>query len=211
MIRFLTVFLFCFTIVSCGDDKPVKEIDVDTPEVVVTDSADFITDTIVNSNGDKIVVRHDCSILRKKIPADSSLDQLQYDLSELRYCVDSFDFRYVVPNLLTSWLSEERVKGNGNVTYGDFKKHLEEFKTTESYYLLHVQITTLDSLRSIPFDASKLQSMKPTFGKLGMTEPEWNAFSGFARTYPVPPKVVFTWGDMMEAFESYYSQYNESH
>jgi len=211
MIRFLSIFGLSLFFISCGEDKPKDTVIVDTPEVVIADSSDFISDTIVDASGKQVIIKHDCSILRKRIPADSSLDQLQYDLSELRYCVDSFDFRYVVPNLLTSWLSEERVKGNTKITYGDFKKHLEEFKTTESYYLLHVQVTTLDSLRSIPFDANKLPTMKPTFGKLGMTEPEWNAFSGFARTYPVPQKEVFTWGDMMEAFESYYSQYNESH
>ena len=211
MIRFLSIFALSLFLSSCGDDEPKDKVAVDTAEVVIADSADFVSDTIVDASGKQIIVKHDCSILRKRIPADSSLDQLQYDLSELRYCVDSFDFRYVVPNLLSSWLSEERVKGNNNITYGDFKKHLEEFKTTESYYLLHVQVTTLDSLRSIPFDASKLPTMKPTFGKLGMTEPEWNAFSGFARTYPVPQKEIFTWGDMMEAFEAYYSQYNESH
>ncbi|MFM2018957.1 MAG: hypothetical protein RL007_2613 [Bacteroidota bacterium] len=211
MIRFLSIFALSLFFISCGEDKPKEKVTVDTPEVVIADSADFISDTIVDASGKQVIIKHDCSILRKRIPADSSLDQLQYDLSELRYCVDSFDFRYVVPNLLTSWLSEERVKGNTKITYGDFKKHLEEFKATESYYLLHVQVTTLDSLRSIPFDAAKLPSMKPTFGKLGMTEPEWNAFSGFARTYPLPQKEVFTWGDMMEAFESYYSQYNESH
>lgn len=211
MIRFLSIFALSLFLISCGDDEPKDKVAVDTAEVVIADSADFVSDTIVDASGKQIIVKHDCSILRKRIPADSSLDQLQYDLSELRYCVDSFDFRYVVPNLLSSWLSEERVKGNNNITYGDFKKHLEEFKATESYYLLHVQVTTLDSLRSIPFDASKLPTMKPTFGKLGMTEPEWNAFSGFARTYPAPQKEIFTWGDMMEAFEAYYSQYNESH
>ena len=211
MIRFLSIFALSLFFISCGEDKPKDTVTVDTPELVIADSSDFISDTIVDASGKQVIIKHDCSILRKRIPADSSLDQLQYDLSELRYCVDSFDFRYVVPNLLTSWLSEERVKGNTKITYGDFKKHLEEFKATESYYLLHVQVTTLDSLRSIPFDANKLPTMKPTFGKLGMTEPEWNAFSGFARTYPVPQKEVFTWGDMMEAFESYYSQYNESH
>jgi hypothetical protein len=202
MIRFLSIFTLSLCLIACGDDKPKDTTAVDTPDVVIADSSDFISDTIVDASGKQVIIKHDCSILRKRIPADSSLDQLQYDLS---------DFRYVVPNLLTSWLSEERVKGNSKITYGDFTKHLEEFKATESYYLLHVQVTTLDSLRSIPFDANKLPTMKPTFGKLGMTEPEWNAFSGFARTYPIPQKEVFTWGDMMEAFESFYSQYNESH
>jgi hypothetical protein len=71
---------------------------------------------------------------------------------------------------------------------------------------------SLDSVRSLPFDANRIEAMRATFGKLGMTEGEWNAFSGFARTYPVPEnaKTVFTWGDMMDAFESYYTQFNES-
>jgi len=196
--------------VSCGDDpKTVNGNLVDTSQVVTIDSGSTIIDTITTADGKQVILRHDCSILKEKIPADSELDQMQFDLQELRFCVDSFDFRYVVPNLLSSWLSEERVQGSTSVTYGDFVKHLNEFKTTEAYFQLHEQITTLDSLRSVSFDATKLISMRSTFGKLGMTEPEWNAFSGFARTYPVPTKGVFTWGDMMDAFESYYSDFTE--
>ncbi|HTF04575.1 MAG TPA: hypothetical protein VK826_11140 [Bacteroidia bacterium] len=209
--KYIPVFFFLFLFAACTDDKPAGNNGADTPQVVTTDTNSILVDTIVTADGKQILVKHDCSILKKRIPSDSELDQLQYDLQELGYCVDSFDFRYVVPNLLSSWLSEERVKGNATVTYNDFIVHLDEFKTTEAYSQLHMQITTLDSLRSTPFDANKIAAMRETFGKLGMTEPEWNAFSGFARTYPVPPKSVFTWGDMMDAFEAYYSQYNEGH
>lgn len=204
--------LLVLAFVSCDGDKPRAVIDVDTPDLVAYDSSDFIIDTITTADGKQIIVTHDCSVLKKRIPSDSALEQLQYDLDELSFCVDSFDFRYVVPNLLASWMSEERVSGNTKITYGDFVKHLNEFKTTEAYAQLHEQVMTLDSVRSLPFDVNKVLSMRATFGKLGMTEPEWNAFSGFARTYPVPEnaKIIFTWGDMMDAFESYYNQYNES-
>lgn len=208
--KYLLTIATLFLLAACSNDpKSVEGDTVDTPQVVISDSGSAQIDTITTADGKQVILRHDCTILRKKIPGDSELDQMQYDLQELRFCVDSFDFRYVVPNLLSSWLSEERVQGSTTVTYGDFVKHLNEFKTTEAYFQLHEQITTLDSLRSVSFDASKLNSMRSTFGKLGMTEPEWNAFSGFARTYPVPTKGVFTWGDMMDAFESYYSDFTE--
>lgn len=208
----LAALLFLFVVYACNDDKPGTVVIVDTPLIPAIDSSMYVSDTIVTDDGKQVIVKHDCSILKKRIPSDSSLEELQYDLDELRFCVDSFDFRYVVPNLLASWMSEERVSGNKSITYGDFVKHLNEFKTTESYAQLHTQVMMLDSVKSLPFDVNKIQSMRATFGKLGMTEPEWNAFSGFARTYPVPsqPGHVFTWGEMMEAFESFYSQYNES-
>lgn len=207
--KYLPVFLFLTAFAaSCNEDQPHDSGKTDSQQTVVVDTPLIITDTVISEDGTPVIVRHDCSIMRKKIPGDSALEQLQYDLDELAYCVDSFDFKYVVPNLLASWLSEERVSGNNNVTYGDFVKHLNEFKTTEGYAQLHEQVMTLDSVRSLPFDAAKIQDMKATFGKLGMTESEWNALSGFARTYPVPDKSksIFTWGEMMDAFESYYSQ-----
>lgn len=208
--KYLPVFLLLIAFAaSCNEDHPETVRRIDSQLFVAVDTPLIITDTVISEDGTPVIVRHDCSILRKKIPADSALEQLQYDLDELAYCVDSFDFQYVVPNLLASWLSEERVSGNTGITYGDFVKHLVEFKSTEGYAQLHQQVMTLDSVRSLPFEAAKIQNMKATFGKLGMTEPEWNALSGFARTYPVPDKsqVVFTWGEMMDAFESYYSQY----
>lgn len=206
--KYLAVFFLIFLTASCTEDPPVNNL-ADTPIIAIQDTASMLSDTIITEDGKQVIVKHDCSILKKKIPGDNELDQMQYDLQELRFCVDSFDFRYVVPNLLSSWLSEERVKGTTSVTYNDFVKHLNEFKTTEAYFQLHVQITTLDSLRSTQFDANKIPAMRTTFGKLGMTEPEWNAFSGFARTYPVPSKEIFTWGDMMDAFESYYSEFTQ--
>lgn len=209
------LFLLLIGFASCSgeNDKPGNIPPVDTPDAVAYDSSDFIIDTIITEDGKQVIVTHDCSVLKKRIPPDSALEQLQYDLDELSFCVDSFDFKYVIPNLLASWMSEERVKGTVGVTYGDFVKHLNEFKSTEAYHQLHIQVMTLDSVRSLPFDAMKIQFMRATFGKLGMTEPEWNAFSGFASTYPVPEnaKTVFTWGDMMDAFESYFNQYNETH
>lgn len=206
--KYAIVFLTFFSLTSCTEDAPVDK-PVDTPLVIVKDTASLVSDTIITEDGKQVIVKHDCSILKKKIPGDNELDQMQYDLQELKFCVDSFDFRYVIPNLLSSWLSEERVKGPSTVTYNDFLKHLNEFKTTEAYYQLHEQISTLDSLRASPFDASKIAAMRPTFGQLGMTEQEWNAFSGFARTYPVPEKANFSWGDMMDAFESYYSDFTK--
>jgi hypothetical protein len=211
--KYLPVFFLLFSFAACTEDHPKTDHRIDSQVVAsMLDTPLIVTDTMVGEDGQPVYVKHDCSILRKRIPADSALEELQYDLDELAYCVDSFDFRYVVPNLLASWLSEERVSGNSKVTYGDFVLHLNEFKTTEAYSQLHDQVMTLDSVRSLPFDASKIAIMKPTFGKLGMTEGEWNALSGFARSYPVPDKskTIFTWGDMMDAFEDYYSQYQET-
>jgi hypothetical protein len=209
--KYLPVFFFLALFAfSCNEDHPQGETRIDTqPDFAAVDTPLIMIDTIISEDGTPVIVRHDCSILRKRIPSDSALEELQYDLDELAFCVDSFDFTYVVPNLLASWLSEERVKGTTGITYGDFVEHLKEFKTTVAYAQLHDQVMTLDSVRSLPFDVAKIADMRQTFGQLGMTEPEWNALSGFARTYPVPDKskTIFTWGDMMDAFESYYSQY----
>lgn len=211
--KFLRFIACLLLLVSCQSDPPAQHPVADSDSALLgkIDSADIQADTIVGADGKQVIVHHDCSILKKRIPPDSALEELQYDLDELRFCVDSFDFRYVVPNLLASWLSEQRVTGNNTVTYGDFVKHMNEFKTTQSYAELHDQVMALDSVKSLPFDAKKIDIMKETFGKLGMTEPEWNAFSGFARTYPVPEKAqtIFTWGDMMDAFETYWAKYNE--
>lgn len=208
---FSAVFLVLIGLYACDGEQPASDKVLDTPEddLVLADTGDIRIDTIVTADGKIEIVTHDCSVLRKKIPSDSALEQLQYDLDELSFCVDSFDFRYVVPNLLASWLSEERVKGTPGITYGDFVKHLDEFKTTASYAELHDRVMTLDSVRSLPFDVNKIAQMQATFGKLGMTQGEWNAFSGFARTYPVPQKAqtVFTWGEMMDAFDTYYGEY----
>lgn len=206
------IFLGFIGWTACNGEKPRTIVTEPTDDIVIADTSDIKVDTIITEDGKQVIVTHDCSVLRKKIPSDSALEQLQYDLDELSFCVDSFDFRYVVPNLLASWISEERVKGTRGITYGDFVKHLNEFKLTPAYAQLHDQVMSLDSVRSLPFDANRIPAMRETFGKLGMTEGEWNAFSGFARTYPVPEnaKTVFTWGDMMDAFESYYTQFNES-
>ncbi|GAB4140808.1 MAG: hypothetical protein Fur0041_16020 [Bacteroidia bacterium] len=149
-----------------------------------------------------------CDVLNRRIPADTSEEQLRKDLAELVNCgIDSFDFVYVVPNLLPGFSGEEHIKGNDSITYKDFVAHLKEFQATEAYHQLKIQVNTLDSLKTIPYDYRNLQSMKPVLGRLGMTEPEWNMFTGFARTYPVPKNEVFTWGDLLNAFESYSSDY----
>src|SRR5688572_6964177 len=121
---FPVAFVVMIGLYACNGEHPSTVDIVDTQDIVFADSSDFIIDTIITDDGKRVIVTHDCSILRKKIPADSALEQLQYDLDELSFCVDSFDFRYVVPNLLASWLSEERVKGTVGITYGDFVRHL---------------------------------------------------------------------------------------
>lgn len=67
---------------------------------------------------------------------------------------------------------------------------------------MHAKIKTLDSLRSKPFDIHKVYAMKPTLGKLGFTQTEWEMFSGFAKSYPVP-KRCFYLGEMLEAFDKF--------
>jgi hypothetical protein len=212
--KYLPVFLFLAFAFACNEDQPENVQRTDSSQdVVVADTPIIVSDTFISEDGTPVIVRHDCSILGKKIPADSALEQLQYDLDELSYCVDSFDFQYVVPNLLASWLSEERVKGTQGLKYSDFMSHLNEFKSTPAYAQLHQQVMTLDSVRSLPFDAARIDYMKATFGKLGIMESEWNAMAGFARTYPIPDKSkkIFTWGDMMDAFEAYYAQFQSTH
>jgi hypothetical protein len=142
-------------------------------------------------------------VLNKIIPGESEQTVIRADLGKLIHCgIDSFDFLYVVPNLFPGYVSENHVSGK-KVTYGDFVKHVDEFKTTDSYRQLHARVYTLDSLRTVKFDVTKLYTMKPTLGRLGFTEPEWQMFSGFARTYPVPKKGFYTWGDLLDAFDTY--------
>lgn len=181
-----------------------------TGEDSINDSAHAHSDTIPNDtlvqdSGSSGNNAYDCSVLNRHIADLKKSAQIRRDLSDLAHCgVDSFDFLYVVPNLFPSWAGENAVKGNDSMTYRDFLNHLNEFRKTDSYYDLHTRVNTLDSLRAAPFDIKKIYTMKPVLGKLGFTEPEWQMFSGFARTYPVSSK-SFTWGDMLEAFEKYSS------
>ncbi len=188
----------------------------DAPEVA-HDSVDSLPDSahVVNVPGDTLhtdtvasqeTVKADCSVLGRKIPAENETAKINRDLGELSRCgIDSFDFLYIVPNLFPRWLGSNRVQGKSNLTYGDFLTHMKEFKTTEAYAQLHDRVNTLDSLRSVAFDPAKIYAMKPVLGRLGFTQPEWEMFSGFARTYPIPEKGIFTWGDMLDAFEKYSS------
>lgn len=202
MQKLLPISLFFLLLCSCTSEPEDK--------IPVTDSvndstliADDYTDTFQVDNGDSMHTYYDCSVLNKKIPAESEQTIIRSDLGKLIHCgIDSFDFLYVVPNLFPGFVSENHVSGK-KVTYGDFVTHVNEFKTTESYFQLHTRVNTLDSLRSVKFDITKLYTMKPTLGKLGFTEPEWEMFSGFARTYPVPKKGFYTWGDLLDAFDTY--------
>lgn len=167
--------------------------------MIVTD----FTDTFQIDNGDTSHTYYDCSVLAKAIPPETEQEQIRRDLGKLIHCgIDSFDFLYVVPNLFPGFVSENHVSGK-KVKYADFIKHLDEFKTTESYFQLHQRVSTLDSLRTIKFDVNKLYTMKPTLGKLGFTGPEWEMFSGFAKTYPAPKTGFYTWGDLLDAFDTY--------
>jgi hypothetical protein len=160
-------------------------------------------DTFQVDSGNVSSTYYDCAVLNRKVPDDTNQNQIRRDLSQLVHCgVDSFDFLYVVPNLFPGFVSENHIQGK-SVTYGEFVKHLNEFKGTPAYAQLHMRVSTLDSLRSTPFDASRIFAMKPTLGKLGFTEDEWDMFSGFANSYPVPKKGTFTWGNMLEAFDKY--------
>lgn len=197
------IFLLCFSgvFVACTSD-PKTDINSDsTLDSAGTQNTNVDTFTI-DSAGVKRTY-YDCAVLNRSIPADSMQSTIRKDLAQLIHCgIDSFDFLYVVPNLFPGFVSENHVAGR-KVSYGDFVKHVNEFKSTEAYDQLHMRVTTLDSLRSTKFDHSKLYTMKPTLGKLGFTEPEWDMFSGFANSYPVPKGGKFTWGDMLEAFDKY--------
>lgn len=205
MQRLLLILLTGIFFTACTSD-PKDDGLKDTARDTITVVSDTIPgDTLVSDSGKTQTVIYDCSVLRRKIANLKNSNQIRRDLSDLSHCgVDSFDFLYVVPNLFPSWAGENAVKGNDSMTYRDFVDHLNEFRKTEAYYDLHARVQTLDSLRSVPFEVKKIAYMKPVLGKLGFTEPEWQMFSGFARTYPVPSK-NFTWGDMLEAFEKYSS------
>lgn len=207
MRRFAILTLSMAFLFACNGDTPdVAHDSVDS----VRDSADVVKIPVDTLRGDtaatQATVKYDCSVLRRRIPAENETARINRDLVDLSHCgIDSFDFLYVVPNLFPRWLGSSRVQGNDSLTYGDFVKHVKEFKTTEAYAQLHDRVNTLDSLRSVAFDPAKIHTMKPVLGKLGFTQPEWEMFSGFARTYPVPDKGIFTWGDMLDAFEKYSS------
>jgi hypothetical protein len=201
--RLLPTLVFAIALVSCVSDPSTDGNRSDS--VTRTDGTLRNGDSVIGIHNDSAVEKVDCSILRKRVADEKNQTQIKNDLNLLCACaIDSFDFLYVVPNLFPAWLSEKRVQGNDSVTYGDFVAHLKEFQKTDSYYKLHVQVETLDSLRTVAFDSKKIYTMKPVLGRLGFTEQEWNMFSGFAATYPVPKqKKVFTWGDMLDAFDKY--------
>lgn len=189
------VLLFACTNES-GEKISIHDSVIDTTSA----TADF-NDTFKVDTGASSQTYYDCSVLNHIIPVETEQAAMRRDLGLLIHCgVDSFDFLYVVPNLFPGFVSENHVSGK-KVTYGDFVNHLNEFKTTESYGQLHARVNTLDSLRTVKFEPAKLYTMKPTLGRLGFTEPEWEMFSGFARTYPA--KKGFTWGDMLDAFDTY--------
>ena len=204
--RYLPAFLLVLTFaVSCTDDPSQHKnggdsmitINGNDTNSVAADSADTAQTTS----------KYDCSVLRRRVPSARQKEQLSRDLLELSHCgVDSFDYIYVVPNLFPGWMSENQVQGNDSITYGDFLKHLAEFKKTNAYVQLHDRVNTLDSLRSVAYDSKRVYYMKPVLGRLGFTEPEWEMFLGFSRTYPVPKKGIFTWGDMLDEFEKYSNQ-----
>jgi hypothetical protein len=186
---------------SCTSDPADKNKSDSVPDTSAIVS--FPNDTFRVDNGDTTQTYYDCSVLNKVIPRETEQAAIRADLGKLIHCgIDSFDFLYVVPNLFPGFVSENHVSGK-KATYGEFVKHMDEFRTTDSYRQLHVRVVTLDSLRATKYDKTKLYAMKPTLGKLGFTEPEWEMFSGFASTYPVPEKGRFTWGDMLEAFDKY--------
>ena len=190
--------LFC----ACSSEPDGKIVPIDS-SIDTSMIADDFTDTFRVDSGDTSHTYYDCSVLAKLIPRETEQEVIRRDLGKLINCgIDSFDFLYVVPNLFPGFVSENHVAGK-KITYSDFLKHLNEFKTTDSYYQLHQRVNTLDCLRTIKFDVNKLYTMKPTLGRLGFTGPEWEMFSGFARTYPAPKKGFYTWGDMLDAFDTY--------
>jgi hypothetical protein len=202
--RHFLIFIFLITIFySCQENPGMVGNEKDSFPVTVKNDVSVV-DTAIRDSVNGAVMHYDCSVLKRRIPNDTNSKQIQRDLQEMRHCgIDSFDFVYVVPNLFPGWWSENIIQGNKNVTYGDFLKHLNEFRTTSAYPQLHERVKTVDSLNSIPFDPKKLYAMKPILGRLGFTEPEWEQFEGFARTYPIPKKRVFSWGDMVQTFDKY--------
>lgn len=204
--RRLLPFLLSLCILASCTDEPKSKTGTDTlkPGNDTTAVRDSVNDTTATNNTPK----YDCSVLRRRIPDEKQEAAIQRDLNELRHCgIDSFDFLYIVPNLFPGYVSENHIQGRDTVTYGDFLKHLNEFRNTTAYAQLHDRVSTLDSLRSVPYEPKKLYTMKPVLGRLGFSEPEWEMFQGFARTYPLPKKQIFTWGDLLDAFE----KYNSSH
>ena len=199
--HFFILSLF-FILFSCNENK--EDVQDDTTRLMTGPDTMHIRadpsgyDTIIRKE-----LKPDCSVLKRLVPPSSMKEQTRRDLAELRLCrIDSFDFLYIVPNLFERWANEKEVQGE-KVTYTDFVKHLEEFKTTDSYVQLRMRVSTLDSLRTVPFEQKKLHTLKPVLGRLGFTEEEWRMFAGFASTYPVPPGKSFTWGQMLDEFEKY--------
>lgn len=204
--RYFAAFVFTLLLlVSCKNDPSDNS---DSGDSMVTINDNNFTDSgaaRIDSNNTNQPA-YDCSVLHRRVPNAKNQEAIRKDLNELQHCgVDSFDFLYVVPNLFPGWLSENQVQGIDSVTYGDFMKHLTEFRKSPAYYQLHERVTTLDSLRTVAYDAKRVYYMKPVLGKLGFTEPEWEMFLGFSRTYPVP-KGNFTWGNMLDEFEKYSSK-----
>jgi hypothetical protein len=201
MRRLLPAFLFLLFAFACTPDSPVKTGKDSLPDSALVNNSGI--DTFHVDSGSTTQTYYDCSVLNKKIPSDSDEQVIRHDLAQLVHCgIDSFDFLYVVPNLFPGFVSENHVSGK-KVTYGEFVKHVDEFRTTDAYRQLHQRVETLDSLRHSRYDHAKLYMMKPVLGKLGFTEPEWEMFYGFANTYEVPKNRHITWGELLDEFDKY--------
>ncbi|MBI3511948.1 MAG: hypothetical protein HY064_14915 [Bacteroidetes bacterium] len=199
------IFILLITVLaSCaGDEQKQKN---------GTDSAnDSIHKKVIGAANDsldsaKVNIHYNCSVLKRRIPDEKNEVQIKTDINDLSHCgVDSFDLLYVIPNLFPGYVNENHIQGFDTITYGDFLKHMNDFKATPAYAQLHEKVKTLDSLKATLYDPHKLYTMKPVLGKLGFTQEEWDMFSGFATTYPIADKKTFTWNDMLNAFDKYSS------
>ncbi len=173
-----------------------------SPSPTTRQEHDSLPDSLPDTLAGKIDDSDSCAVLKRTIAGDTQQDQLRRDLAELRLCgLDSFDLLYVVPNLMPGYLLEQESKTSIRPTYGNFLNHVREFRQSNSYKQLHDNVMTLDSLQALTYNPKKLNALKPSFGRLGMTEPEWRAFSAFVRDWEPPKNQKTTWRDAFDAFE----------
>ncbi|MGL4598314.1 MAG: hypothetical protein ACRCYO_12330 [Bacteroidia bacterium] len=184
------LFLLVLFFAACSPSSPSPQ------------NGDSIADSLPDTLAGRVNENDSCAVLKRTIASDTSRMQLGRDLAALRLCgLDSFDLLYVVPNLMPGYLLDQESKTSKRPTYGSFLNHLREFRDTDSYKQLHDNVMTLDSLQALPYNPKKLVALKPSFGRLGMTEPEWQAFSAFVRDWEAPKNQKTTWRDAFDAFE----------
>lgn len=112
MRKILTIGITIALVYSCTSDAPSGDKVIDS--LKSTTKIDILpNDTLKIDSSTGVKILYDCTVLNRIIPFDNgSKNQIRQDLNQLLNCgIDSFDFKFVVPNLFSGFVSENQVQG----------------------------------------------------------------------------------------------------